>query len=125
MKAAKEQKKKKSPARPKATMFSTSDARANFAHALGMAQRENTVIGFDRYGHRVAALVPMDAVLMLAGRGSEVEPASRDKIERMARALANATVVDEPELGILVRSGKPKKKARARKRAAGRAGRKS
>ena len=48
MKAAKEQKKKKAPARAKATMFSTSDARANFARALGMAQRENTVIGFDR-----------------------------------------------------------------------------
>jgi hypothetical protein len=120
MKAAKEQKKKKAPARAKATMFSTSDARANFARALGMAQRENTVIGFDRYGHRVAALVPMDAVLMLAGRGSEVETAARDKIERMARALANATVVEEPAPNVRAKS----KKA-PRKRAGARAGRKA
>mgnify|MGYP001365018332 CR=1 FL=1 len=69
----------------KAQMYSTSQARANFAEALGVAQVENTVIGFDRYGRLVAALVPIDAVRMLAGQGAAVEPAVRAKIERMAR----------------------------------------
>lgn len=93
MKAGKAQKKKKKsePRAAKAAMFSTSTARANFARALGMAHRENTVVAFDRYGRRVAALVSMNAVLMLAGRASEVTPAIRDKIERMSRALVNAT----------------------------------
>ena len=94
MKAAKATKKKKTKSEPraaKAAMFSTSTARANFARALGMAHRENTVVAFDRYGRRVAALVSMNAVLMLAGKGAEVPPAIRDKIERMSKALVSAT----------------------------------
>lgn len=70
--------------------ISTSEARANFAEALGLAQEENTVIGFDRYGKLVAALVPIDAVLMLAGRGDDVDPAVRGKIERMSRVFLTA-----------------------------------
>ncbi|MBI3437628.1 MAG: hypothetical protein HY054_03065 [Proteobacteria bacterium] len=70
--------------------ISTSEARANFAEALDLAQEESTVIGFDRYGKLVAALVPIDAVRMLAGRGEEVEPAVRGKIERMSRIFLTA-----------------------------------
>ena len=70
--------------------ISTSEARANFAEALGLAQEESAVIGFDRYGKLVAALVPIDAVRMLAGRGEEVEPAVRNKIERMSRIFLTA-----------------------------------
>src|SRR5689334_24613837 len=75
---------------PKQQTISTSEARANFAEALGMAQEENTVIGFDRYGKLVAALVPIDAVRMLAGLDKEVDPAIRGKIERMARIFLHA-----------------------------------
>jgi len=80
---------KKNPARRggKKQTLSTSQARANFADALGMAQEQSTVIGFDRYGKLVAAVVPIDAVRMLAGRGVEVEPGVRAKIERMARSM--------------------------------------
>ena len=109
--------KKKGPVRAaKAAMFSTSNARANFAHALGLAHRDNAVIGFDRYGRRVAALVPMAAVLMLAGRGSDVEPAIREKIERMARVLAQATVREDAPVRGVARATKAKKKAPARGR---------
>ena len=55
-----------------------------------MAQEESTVIGFDRYGKLVAALVPIDAVRMLAGRGEDVAPAVRSKIERMSRVFLQA-----------------------------------
>lgn len=88
MRSVKELRKKaKASTRGKAQMYSTSEARANFAEALETAQLDNTVIGFDRYGRPVAALVPIDAVRLLAGRDREVEPAVRDKIERMARAF--------------------------------------
>lgn len=75
---------------PKRQTISTSEARANFAEALGMAQEESTVIGFDRYGKLVAALVPIDAVRILAGRGADVDPAVRNKIERMSRVFLTA-----------------------------------
>lgn len=97
MKAGKAPKKKKAAkseprvAKTKTAMFSTSTARANFARALGMAHRDNSVVAFDRYGRRVAALVSMNAVLMLAGKGSEVPPAIRSKIESMSKALVTAT----------------------------------
>lgn len=71
---------------------STSQGRANFAAALQTVQKEKTVIGFDRYSQSVAALVPVEAVLMLAGRGATVEPGVRDKIERMARLFLQAGV---------------------------------
>jgi|CXWL01.1.fsa_nt_gi hypothetical protein len=69
---------------------STSQGRANFAAALQTVQKEKTVIGFDRYSQSVAALVPVEAVLMLAGRGNSVEAGVRDKIERMARLFLQA-----------------------------------
>lgn len=82
--------KKKAARASKKQTLSTSKARANFAEALGMAQEENTVIGFDRYGKLVAAVVPIDAVRMLAGRSADVDPAVRAKIERMSRIFLHA-----------------------------------
>ncbi|MGE0740074.1 MAG: hypothetical protein AB7O98_01935 [Hyphomonadaceae bacterium] len=78
--------KRKPAGRSRATSrYSTSTGRANLAEALETAQAHNTVIGFDRYGHPVAALVPIDAVRMLAGHGGEVAPDVREKIARMSR----------------------------------------
>jgi hypothetical protein len=89
--------------------LSTSEARANFAEALGDAQKQNTVIGFDRYGKLVTAVVPIDAVRMLAGRGDEVEPAVRDKIERMSRIFLHAAPAPQAK--------KAAKEARAKREA--------
>jgi hypothetical protein len=83
---------------PKKQTISTSEARANFAEALGLAQEESTVIGFDRYGKLVAALVPIDAVRMLAGRSEDVEPSVRSKIERMSRIFLTAQATLRPAL---------------------------
>ncbi len=71
--------------------LSTSEARANFADALGLAQEENTVIGFERYGRLVAAVVSIDAVRLLAGRGEDVAPAVREKIARMSEVFLKVT----------------------------------
>jgi hypothetical protein len=68
-----------------APSFSTSQGRANFARALETTDLQKTVVGFDRYNRPVAALVPIEAVSMLAGHSGDVEPAVRAKIVRMAR----------------------------------------
>jgi hypothetical protein len=47
------------------------------------------VIGFDRYGRTVAALVPVEAIYMLAGLGKFVDPATRKEIEEGAMAFAH------------------------------------
>lgn len=67
--------------------FSTSEGRANLARALETTGAEKTVVGFARYSTPVAALVPIEAVRMLAGQDSDVDPAVRAKIARMARLL--------------------------------------
>ncbi|MBL8545103.1 MAG: hypothetical protein JNL81_01490 [Hyphomonadaceae bacterium] len=69
-------------------VLSTSEARANFAEALETAQVDNAVIGFDRYGRTVAALVPVEAIYMLAGLGKLVDPDTRKEIESGAVAFA-------------------------------------
>lgn len=70
-------------------VLSTSEARANFAEALETAQVDNAVIGFDRYGRTVAALVPVEAIYMLAGLGKHVDAATRKEIEQGALAFAH------------------------------------
>ncbi len=68
-------------------VLSTSEARANFAEALETAQVGGAVIGFDRYGRTVAALVPVEAVYMLAGLDKDVSAAVRAAIKRQAKAF--------------------------------------
>jgi len=70
--------------------FSTSQGRANFARALETTDLEKTVVGFDRYNRPVAALVPIEAVSMLAGQTGGVDPAVRAKIVRMAKLFLAA-----------------------------------
>lgn len=74
--------------KPKTSVLSTSEARANFAEALETAQVDNALIGFDRYGRTVAALVPVEAIYMLAGLGRLVDAATRKEIEEGAIAFA-------------------------------------
>ena len=76
--------------KPRTSVLSTSEARANFAEALETAQVDNALIGFDRYGRTVAALVPVEAIYMLAGFGRLVDPATRKQIEQGAVAFAHS-----------------------------------
>lgn len=111
-----------------APVLSTSEARANFAEALETAQVDNAVIGFDRYGRTVAALVPVEAIYMLAGLGKHVDADTRREIEEGALAFARnvpyrsmsperlAAAVKEKSRGpSKVRSAKPSPKPQARK----------
>ncbi len=95
MKRAKKLPTRASARRPaKTQVYSTSEARANFAAALEAAQRNKAVIGFDRYGRTVAALVPVEAVYMLAGMGGEVAANVRKGIEAAARTFAQNAARD-------------------------------
>lgn len=67
-----------------APVYSTSEARANFAETLETVQAESAVIGFDRYGRTVAALVPIEAIYILAGRGGAIASDLRSRIQGAA-----------------------------------------
>lgn len=68
-----------------APVYSTSEARANFAETLEIVQAESAVIGFDRYGRTVAALVPIEAIYILAGMSSSIAPDMRNRVQEAAR----------------------------------------
>jgi 1-deoxy-D-xylulose 5-phosphate reductoisomerase len=74
----------------KARVYSTSEARANFAEALETAQVDNAVIGFDRYGRTIAALVPVEAIYMLAGKASMIAPGVREEIEAFSKQFVQS-----------------------------------
>jgi hypothetical protein len=68
-------------------VYSTTDGRQRFPDILQVSYGEKAVIGFDRYGRALGAVVPMEAVLMLAGKTENVDEGVRDRIERSAKAL--------------------------------------
>jgi hypothetical protein len=92
-----------------ASVYSTSEARANFAEALDAARKDGAVIGFDRYGHTVAALVPLEAIYILAGRGDRISPSTRERIERGAKNLVQDIL--QPEVQVIRALAKPKRAA--------------
>jgi hypothetical protein len=98
--------------RKKTQVYSTSEARANFAEALETAQIDNAVIGFDRYGRTIAALVPVEAVYILAGEAHRLAPGVREEIERGA-----AQFVESVPTRVAERAKPPKRTTRAPKKA--------
>lgn len=68
-------------------VYSTSEGRANFADVLQATSIDKAIIGFDRYGRSIAALVPIDAIRMLAGKEEQVSEDDKRRIKRMARLL--------------------------------------
>lgn len=67
--------------------YSTSQGRANFARALETAGTQHAIVGFDRYGHPIAALVSIDAIRLIAGCEDQVDPQVRNRLVRMARVF--------------------------------------
>lgn len=121
MKATKASKK---PVRSKTRMYSTSEGRANFAEALEAAQSDGAIIGFERYGRPVAALAPIEAVLLLAGVKKGIDPKTRAAITEAAqafvRSMPEVNGADEPA-PVKVTKAPPKKSAAKKKRKAARA----
>jgi hypothetical protein len=85
MKSARESRKKAARRTTETPIQSAS--KAGFAKAA--AKLDGAVIGFDRNGRTVAALVPVEAVYMLAGLGGELDDKVRRKIERAAQLFVH------------------------------------
>lgn len=88
MKTVKELREKEATA-PRKTqiVFSTSEGRAKFPDLLQSAFGDKRIIGFDRYGRIMGAVVPIEAVRLLAGLEAEVEDDTRNRIAKAAKAL--------------------------------------
>jgi len=101
----------------KARVYSTSEARANFAEALETAQVDNAVIGFDRYGRTIAALVPVEAVYMLAGMGHMIAPGVREEIANFSHQFVQSVPsrVSGREAPAKAKKAAPKKAAKKTK----------
>lgn len=68
-------------------VYSTTDGRQRFPDILQVTYGDKAVIGFDRYGRTLGAVVPVEAVLMLAGHSEHVDDDVRARIKRAASAL--------------------------------------
>lgn len=68
-------------------VYSTTDGRQRFPDILQVSYGEKAVIGFDRYGRALGAVVPMEAVAMLAGDHVGVDQDVRERIRRAAQKL--------------------------------------
>lgn len=111
----------------KARVYSTSEARANFAEALETAQVDNAVIGFDRYGRTIAALVPVEAIFMLAGKGNMIAPGVREEIEAFSKQFVSSVpsrvgAAEEAPGGKKTAKKAAKKKPKAKRGPKGRGG---
>src|ERR1041385_1515772 len=73
-------------AKSRALFYSTTEGRQKLPDILQVSYGEKAVIGFDRYGRALGALVPMEAVEMLAG-STRVDADVRDRIQRTAKSL--------------------------------------
>lgn len=98
---------------------STSDVRANFANALKMTDRHKLITGFFRYNSPVAALVPIEAVRVLAG--GSVDPTDKARIVRLSKMFIDALDSADAAPARRRHSSKPRaKKAAPKKKTAAR-----
>jgi hypothetical protein len=70
-----------------ARVYSTTEGRQRFPDILQEVFGEKSIAGFERYGRRLGALIPMEALLLLAGRGSMLDKETRIRIQNAASSL--------------------------------------
>jgi antitoxin (DNA-binding transcriptional repressor) of toxin-antitoxin stability system len=102
-------------------MYSTSEGRANFAEALEAAQSDGAIIGFERYGRPVAALAPIEAVMLLAGVKRGVDARTRAAILQAAQDFVRSMPEPNGEAVEAAPKAPPKKAPAKKKRKAARA----
>lgn len=69
-------------------IVSTSEGRQRFPDILQTSFGDKAVIGFDRYGRALGAIVPIEAVMLLAG--GHVDEDIRKRIQDGAKLLLDA-----------------------------------
>lgn len=75
------------PASEDVLLYSTTEGRQRFPDILQVSYGDKAVIGFDRYGRALGAVVPIEAVRILAGYGETVDDDVKRRMERTARLL--------------------------------------
>ncbi len=75
------------PASDDVLLYSTTEGRQRFPDILQFSYGDKAVIGFDRYGRALGAVVPIEAVRILAGYGETVDDDVKRRMERTARLL--------------------------------------
>lgn len=86
--------------KPQARLISTTEGRQRFPDLLQTCFGDKAVIGFDRYGRALGAVVPMEAIRLLAGYDQSVDPRVRETIELTARALLSKVPAEAEMCGI-------------------------
>ncbi|HTQ13157.1 MAG TPA: hypothetical protein VMH86_04715 [Rhizomicrobium sp.] len=76
------------PDQPASTsqVYSSTEGRQKFPDFLQVTYGEKAIIGFDRYGRALGAIVPIEAVQMLA-EDTHVDDDMRRRIKRTAKSL--------------------------------------
>lgn len=98
----------KSPSRNSATastqtdsqVYSTTEGRQRFPDILQTTFGEKAVIGFDRYGRALGAVVPMEAVRLLAGLDNCVDEHVQAHIKRTALKLLQQMPAEAKACGL-------------------------
>ncbi|KND51533.1 MAG: hypothetical protein AB202_03110 [Parcubacteria bacterium C7867-007] len=70
-----------------AQLYSSTEGRQFFPDILQDAFGEKTITGFHRYERVLGALIPMEALLMLAGCDQEIDEGMKLRIKNAARNL--------------------------------------
>jgi hypothetical protein len=78
----------------KHVLIDTSYGRAHLPEVLQASLGEKSIVGFDRYDRVVGAMVPIEAVRILAGYPDHVDP---DVQERIRRAALKLLMTSAPE----------------------------
>ena len=64
--------------------FSTSEARQKFAEIIQDTYGDKAIVAFERYGKPLGALVPMEALLLLAGGAHGIDSATEGRVRDSA-----------------------------------------
>lgn len=81
-------KSKRSPRRTAQTIvFPTTEGRRRFPDFIQDSYGSKTITGFDRYGRFLGAIVPPEAVFLLADEDAEIDEFAKKKIRECAREL--------------------------------------
>lgn len=68
-------------------VFPTTEGRRRFPDFIQDSYGSKTITGFDRYGRFLGAIVPPEAVFLLAEEDDEIDEFARHKIRESARKL--------------------------------------
>ena len=81
-------------------LYSTTEGRQRFPDFLQTTFGNKAVIGFGRYGRALGAVVPIEAVRVLAGFPASVDEDIRRRIQRTAESLLKKLPVEAALCGL-------------------------